>query len=197
MMTAEVLKRCSGCGLEYPLIFFRRNRRTVPHASGTEERHPKCLRCEQDAVDGRKRGNRWPAKARATIKLHARKWRLSPEAFIEKYGWDIPRIAHILKHASENTCSYCREPYDTMGHGPADVTIDIIDPRREPFIEFNVQPCCATCNRRKGNKTPEEWAVILRCWRQADRQSRLIEKEPMVWSPLWQAINPELPQCRH
>jgi 5-methylcytosine-specific restriction endonuclease McrA len=180
-MSAEVMKRCQGeCGGEYPLIFFRRK---TWHAKSTIY-HSKCIACLQAANDKKKRPDRWPDKARDTIRRHAEKYDMSLDGFIEKYGWDIPRVAHLMKHASENTCSYCRDLYSEMGHGLADITMDIIDPRKEPYLETNAQPCCRTCNTRKGDRTPEEWAIILRCWRQYDRR---MQKEALTRLPLWEA----------
>jgi hypothetical protein len=187
-MSADVLKHCNECGEEYPLLFFRRNRKC--RVSGASATRPKCIACEQDANDQKKRRDRWPDKARSTIIRHAEKYEMTPEQFTDKYGWTVRRIAHVMKHASDNTCVYCEEPYDTMGHGPADVTMDIIDPRKEPYLGTNAQPCCNTCNTRKGNKTPEEWAVILRCWRRHDRRKRLLQDDPMMRFPLWQAAIP-------
>lgn len=187
-VSAEPTKRCHECGEEYPLIFFRRDKKQLAlHASSAQGYHAVCKACEQDRTDAKKRNNRWPTKASDTTRRHAEKYGMSPDIFSERYGWDVARIAHILKHASENTCCYCREPYHTMGHGPADVTMDIIDPRKEPYLETNVQPCCATCNRRKGDSTPEDWAVQLRCWRKHDRRKRQLMRDPMLRFPLWQA----------
>lgn len=181
-------KYCVECGEEYPLIFFRRDRSNTRRTSNASDVHRgRCLACDQDAVDESKQRDRWSIKARDTIRRHAQKYRMTPGVFSDTYGWDVERVAHILRHASVNTCCYCRGPYHTMGHGPADVTLDIIDPRKEPHLETNVQPCCATCNRRKGNRTPEDWAVILRCWRKHDRRKRLLQKDPMMRYPLWQA----------
>jgi 5-methylcytosine-specific restriction endonuclease McrA len=191
-MSDELLKRCEECGDEHPLLFFRRAHYSALDASSAQRRHPKCIACEQDANDETKRKDRWTAKARDTIRRHAKKYGISPAVFMDKFGWDVPRVTHILKHASENTCCYCRDPYEAMGHGPADITMDIIDPRKEPYLDTNAQPCCATCNRRKGNRTPEEWSVILRCWRKHDQRKRLLLADPMMRYPLWQAASSEL-----
>jgi hypothetical protein len=52
-----------------------------------------------------------------------------------------------------------------MTHGLADVTIDVIDPAKEPFYSTNTRPCCMTCNRAKHDMSPEDWAKRLLGWR--------------------------------
>lgn len=51
-----------------------------------------------------------------------------------------------------------------MGHGLADITLDIQDPYRLPFYCTNTRWCCQDCNRDKGDMTPDEF--------EADRQIR-------------------------
>jgi hypothetical protein len=51
-----------------------------------------------------------------------------------------------------------------MDNAQWQVTMDIIDPRKAPYLATNVQPCCQTCNREKSNTDPELWARKLQAW---------------------------------
>jgi hypothetical protein len=53
-----------------------------------------------------------------------------------------------------------------MGHGLADITIDIVNPREPPFYDTHVKHCCGTCNKEKSQTPPELWARKLICWDQ-------------------------------
>lgn len=65
-----MLKRCQGeCGEEYPLVFFRRNKHSVSHASDTVSYRPICLACEQEAKDEDKRRDRWRDSAKGKRKV--------------------------------------------------------------------------------------------------------------------------------
>jgi hypothetical protein len=51
-----------------------------------------------------------------------------------------------------------------MGHGRADVTVDILDPKLEPFYLTNTRLPCLTCNRAKHTMGAEQWALRRRAW---------------------------------
>ena len=123
-----------------------------------------CIGCEITARTDDKKKDPWFAKARSTIRRHAARYRKTTKEFVRLYGWDTVRIAHILKHAFDNTCPYCRETYAGMPNSQWQVSVDIIDPSKPPFLETNTQPCCQTCNREKSDMPPELWARRLRCW---------------------------------
>lgn len=135
-----------------------------------------CIGCEQDARDADKQIDPFPAKARWTIRHHAMRYQMQAGEFVRNFGWDTDRVAHLLRHAFDNTCVYCRRPYSGMRNGPADVTMDIVDPDKAPFLETNTQPCCRTCNTEKSDLPPEMWARKLRFWREyeAHKQRRPI-----------------------
>jgi hypothetical protein len=124
-----------------------------------------CIPCQQTRSDLRKRLRRSIRKAHSTISNHAKNYALTKRDFERKYGWNADRVAHDIDHAYENTCCYCQIPYVDMPHGLADVTIDIIDPAKEPFYSTNTRPCCGTCNRAKNKMNPEDWAKRLLGWR--------------------------------
>jgi len=111
--------------------------------------------CRQETQDRLKEKDRAPAKARAILYSHCERYnrrngtRLTPNQFAIKFDWSVKQIAHDIAHAHENWCSYCRGAYKGMGHGLADVTLDIINPEDPPYYT-NTRFCCATCNRRKG-----------------------------------------------
>jgi hypothetical protein len=126
------------------------------------------------------------AKARSTIKHHAMRYQITAAKMTEAYGWDIERVAHLLRHAYENTCIYCRRPYSSMRNGPSDVTMDIINPREAPYLETNTQPCCQTCNQSKSDSSPEMWARKLRFWREWEANSLIPTGVPVQLSLMWE-----------
>jgi hypothetical protein len=159
--------RCKKCrGWFDQQAFFRKkqDKRRLHISSRTY--HAVCIGCETTARTERKKADYWLVKARATLRNHAKSYKNTVKEFTRLYGWDVPRLAHILKHAFDNTCPYCREPYASMPNSQWQVSMDVIDPTRPPFLETNAQPCCQTCNREKSNTPPELWARKLRAWAQ-------------------------------
>jgi hypothetical protein len=139
-----------------------------------------CRPCEETAGDTWKSANRWSTKAWDTTKSHAANLRtprkgphceawhdpgLTKEILIKRYGWLQEQLAHDAEFQYANGCSYCHHPYAAMGHGSADITIDIFDPRLPPDYGTNTRWCCPTCQRRKGLLTPEQWAIKQRIYR--------------------------------
>lgn len=116
-----------------------------------------CLMCVQEEKDRIKRPNRAAPKARHILYSHCEKYnhnygtRLKPMEFARKFGWDLKQMTHDIEHAFNNWCSYCESPYSGMGHGLAAVTLDIVNPDEAPYYT-NVRFCCATCNKRKGER---------------------------------------------
>jgi hypothetical protein len=160
-------KRCSECKQWFDEeAFFHRNYQSVLHACNRDGSRPKCIGCEDEARNVPKQCDRWTSKARDTIRRHATRFGMNSADFCRTYRWSVERLAHDLKHGYDNTCPYCRRPYDGMGHGPADITIDIIDPARPPLYDTNVKHCCGTCNKEKSQTPPELWARKLICWDQ-------------------------------
>ena len=126
-------------------VGFRRNPRRVAGILATEFR-PTCIGCEQTKRDEERHVDPFLAKARWTIRHHAEKYSMAPREFVANYGWDLERVAHLMRHAFDNTCVYCRRSYNSMLNGVRDVTMDIVDPARPPHLETNTTPCCQTCN---------------------------------------------------
>lgn len=165
-------KQCSRCRGTFPVLFFRKEK------FGRYTRRAVCIGCEQTERDQIKQRNRFRDKARNCIRKHAerigQKWGCLRAAFSERYGWNIDNIEHDLRHAWENGCPTCRQPFKSMPHGLADMTLDVIDPNTEPFYQTNVRIQCRTCNTAKGDKRPDEWAVLRIAWAQwEDWQAKL------------------------
>jgi len=128
--------------------------------------HHVCLACVQEEKDREKSPQRSKPKARAILYSHCQKYNrrygtsYTPMGFASKFGWSLDQIVHDIEHAFSNWCSYCGSAYSKMSHGLADVTLDIINPD-EPWYYSNTRFCCATCNKRKGELSPEKWGKFL------------------------------------
>ena len=163
---------CGNCGARFPpevaAVFFVLNRR---RSGGSNPDHkPICVGCEQTARDERTR-RRWALTlAGDTINAYARRYGLGREAFEARYGWRAARLAHDIGHAFHNTCTYCWKPYAEMEQGLADVTVDVADPRFEPYYATNTRLCCRSCSTERAQLAPEQWALKLSGWRIWRRQ---------------------------
>lgn len=144
-------KRCSRCGESYDAeVFFRKTR--VAYAYDRSGTRPVCIGCEQQMRDDSKRRNRWLRKATDALRGHARKLGLTT-AELRQHGWAPDRMAHEAEHVYANGCPECGEPFIGMGHGLADITLDVIDVDAPPVYGLNTRWICMTCNRMKG-RTP-------------------------------------------
>jgi len=156
--------RCTRCGTRYPPHLvgtaFRTVRRRMHQAS--RQAGNVCRPCEQTGRDERKIGDRWAVKARDVIRRHATRLGVSKDDLINVHGWDSARLAHDAEFQYGNGCNYCGHSYQAMGHGLADITLDIVDRARPPHYRTNTRWCCQTCNRKKGVMTPDAF--------EADRQ---------------------------
>jgi hypothetical protein len=162
-------KKCNKCGGEWDAeAFFRK--RNLPHmklsAPSFIDYHPTCIGCELSERNDPTPEERARRKADNSIRLHAEKYKMKPSEFATRFGWDIERMVYEILHGHENTCPYCYERYDVMGHGLTDITLDIVNPEREPYYRTNVKWCCATCNREKATMPPELWDRRLIVWPQ-------------------------------
>jgi hypothetical protein len=173
------LQRCKTCGDNYDReAFFRhKNDKRRLHIS-SREYHADCIGCEGTARTERKKADRWLAKARSTIHRHAKKYGRTFDEFVRIYGWVPARVAHIMEHAHDNTCVYCTDLYMGMPNSEWQVTMDVIDPKKQPFLTTNVQPCCQSCNRGKSNTDPEVWARKLRAWAQWKERQKVLATLP-------------------
>lgn len=175
-------RQCSRCGGLFAETFFRKSPDQRLRA-GIAARRYVCIGCEQTARDEKKGRRRSLVKANNAIRSHARtyvrKGLVSDQAaFAERYDWHADQLAHDIEHAAANGCPYCRRAYADMAHGLADVTLDIIDPRAEPYYRTNVRWVCSTCNKAKQDLSPERWGEQLQAWQRWEhRQHELGQAE--------------------
>jgi hypothetical protein len=172
---------CNSCGENYEDVFFRQMNVFI------------CMGCESKKADETKRGNRFRSKAGSTLRRHGERYIKqglvnSIQDFAEKFGWDINKIEHQLRHDYSNGCLECGDPYAAMGHGLYDITVDIINPSNAPYWGINTRLICQTCNRKKGKTAPDIWAKRRSCWNKWKRRQALIEQNPLIALPLWASI---------
>ena len=129
-------------------------------------------------AESRHRGDPWIVKAWSTIRTHRQlyareyqngrndlpNWNGNPLTFAEAYGWDARLIADEMKAAFEGPCRSCGCSFKSMGHGPADLTVDIINHTLEPFYDYNTRFLCGSCNSRKGRRPPDEHTRLKRAY---------------------------------
>lgn len=169
----EVVTRshCSRCRGSFEQdVGFRRN--PGGRKAGILAFRAVCIGCEQTKRDDERHIDPFLSKARWTIRHHAEKYSMAPREFVANFGWDVERVAHLMRHAFDNTCVYCRRAYSSMLNGVRDVTMDIVDPARPPHLETNTTPCCQTCNSEKRDLAPDIWARKLRFWREWEEHQR-------------------------
>jgi 5-methylcytosine-specific restriction endonuclease McrA len=138
-----------------------------------------CIGCEQTNRDTKRHVDPFIAKARWTIRHHAARRGMKSPEFAASFGWDVHRVAHLLRHQYENTCTYCRRPYSSMLNGVRDITIDIINPANKPYLETNTTPCCQTCNSSKRDLPPDDWARKLKFWREYEANQQAAPTVPV------------------
>lgn len=138
-----------------------------------------CKPCYQTQRTERTRKNRWREKARNTLRSHSKRLGIPQEDLREKHGWNIDQMAEDMEFAYQNGCPECHEAYSEMEHGPRDITLDIWDKRLEPGYS-NTKYMCDTCNKAKGEMTPEDWIILKRLWRERDifLAEKLLHPEP-------------------
>ena len=171
-----IFRRCSRFPGEYPEQFFRRHRSPLNAFRGNEPLHYVCIGCELTERTEKKRANRWIVKANSTLRRHAKRFEISISDMITRYGWNVDRIAHELEHHYNNGCSNCGRSYRSMGHGLADVTIDIFDRTALPVYGHNTRIICQTCNREKGTLSVEDNAAKSIGWRLWEETQKQLEK---------------------
>jgi DNA-directed RNA polymerase subunit RPC12/RpoP len=81
-------------------------------------------------------------------------------------------MIHDAQHSYDNSCTYCGHMFKDMGHGLADITLDIVDPSQPPYYAVNVRWVCATCNREKSRTPPALWGARRACWELWTRRTK-------------------------
>ena len=182
------VKKCSKCGGDWDLeACYRKNqqRGAVLGALSTRDYHPTCVMCELTERNDPTPEQRAHRKAENCIALHAQKYGMEPKEFARRYDWDVARMKYDILHGYENTCHYCWERYGAMGHGLSDITLDIVDPKAEPYYRTNARWCCQTCNREKSAMPPDLWARRLAAWPRHMKWREGIRNEPTFGLPLF------------
>lgn len=169
-----VQSRCSTCGETYDEeAFFGHSERRFAYL----RRRPICFGCQQEKRDAGKRCDRWVKKANGTIARHARRLGLAADVLRLQFGWSPDRLIHDGKHAHKNGCPYCKRLFRDMNGGDlGNITIDVVDPRQEPYYVVNTKWVCATCNKEKQRTPPELWARKLACWDKWERRKAYLAK---------------------
>ena len=101
----------------------------------------------------------------------------------EVYGWDPERMAHDAEHVYSNSCPECSKPFKGMGHGLNDMTLDIIDPQKQPYYNLYTRWICMSCNRAKSSTPPDEWGQRRAYERKWFRRQQLISMNPHEFGP--------------
>lgn len=173
-------RRCNRCGEMYPPHLVEAAFRSVRTRDASCVRRPGniCRACADTARDQRKVANRWAVKARDVVRRHAIRLEISKEDLVERYGWNPGLLAHDAEFQYGNGCNYCAHPYIEMGHGLADITLDIQDRSKPPGYRTNTKWCCQTCNRKKGAMTPEAWEAHLEMWRRWASHQQMLKNDP-------------------
>lgn len=193
-------RTCNRCSKTYHgekvvgLAFWKNDRARGTYTSPRST----CKPCEQKKRDEKKGANRWGDKFRRATVAHAKKymaarhWETDPDwpeiktvnEFIAVFGWDLGKGAKAMETQYENGCCRCRKPYEEMGHGLQDITVDIKNPEDPPDWE-NVQFLCMTCNRQKGSLAPEEDQIMQRIYREHAIHMERLERDQGVGT-LWE-----------
>lgn len=159
---------CVRCGTVYPPHLVEWAFRA--HRAGLYRKRL-CEVCAQTAR--RKHRNPWVIKAHSVMRNHADRRGIDKDELVAVYGWDPQRLALDAEHQYAGGCNYCGELYAGMGHGLADITLDIQDPTRHPYYCTNTKWCCQTCNRDKGAMSPEAFEArrqVLNHWKWSKNQ---------------------------
>jgi hypothetical protein len=181
-----ILKKCSKCGGTWDEeAFFRKNSEHRRSGQVYLATHAVCIGCELTERNDPTPEERARRKAQNTIATHAEKRDMLPSEFAKRYGWDVERMVYDVIHGHKNTCTYCWEKYERMGHGLSDMTLDVIDRGREPYYRTNTKWCCATCNREKATLTPELWDRRLIVWPQYMKWREGVIANPTHGLPLF------------
>ena len=158
----EERKRCTKCGVEHPLHFFRKTRKKGMHDGvAYQYRLSICRACESKERIAKKQTNPpnpFIRKAGKTIVLHAKRMEITSKKFLLNFDLTVKYIATLFErewklHELGYTCLNCEHP-----HSPklSDFTLDLIDSKRPP-TRSNLRVICRTCNTEKGIKDPTEY----------------------------------------
>ena len=139
---AEVeLKTCSKCKIEKPLTEFSKDK------SKKDGHKYVCKLCENSRIKAYYEANREKLKAQKKAYYHTPRGRFfSHRKTAKKRGIEFLLTEEEAVELIKKPCTYCGKP-GLSG-------IDRIDSNGVYTIE-NCEPCCGTCNNRKGTKSKE------------------------------------------
>ena len=154
----EKRKKCSRCGVDHPLSFFRKNRTSRHGYVPTEFRKSVCKECESKERIAKRDANPFRPKARATLLYHSQKEGMSPKQFSHKFGIKLNYLEMLFRDAwflyeRGGKCHSCGHLYK---NDLSDFQLDKIFPDLPP-TRSNLRVICKTCNVAKGNKNPIEY----------------------------------------
>ena len=149
----EERRKCTKCGVEYHLSFFRKNRTSRHTRVPTEFRKTICKKCEIEERIIAKKADPFTPKATKTIYEHAKKQHMTSKQFVDKYDLSVKYIASLfedawLLHEMKRACQSCGKPFD---NDLRKFHLDVIDRKKEP-TRSNLRVICEHCNLGKGKK---------------------------------------------
>jgi len=160
-METEERKKCTRCGVNHLLSFYRIKRK---YETFRHTRVPKiyysdiCKKCEIEERITKKIDDPFTPKAKKTIYEHARKRNMSSKEFLANYDLSVKYIANLfedawLLHELGRGCHSCEKPFD---NDLRKFHLDVIDRKRDP-TRSNLRVICEHCNLGKGSKPPAIW----------------------------------------
>lgn len=152
----EARKKCSRCGVDHPLYFFRKKGKRgygyVPRYEAI------CKECESKERIAKRDANPFKPKAREAIARHAKQEKMSPRQFSHEYGITLDYVQMLFRdawllHENGSKCHSCFKPFKGSLD---DFTLDKIFPDQPP-THSNLRVICRTCNTAKGIKNPIQY----------------------------------------
>jgi hypothetical protein len=143
-----------------------------------------CRPCRLEIDQAIKEADPWLLKAQQSLRRHMSKWKRrwgidSSTQLDAIYGLNARWLADQFQRAANRECCYCDGVFTTPDArlGWSNMTLDQFDPSQPPHRD-NMRIACATCNRAKGDMTPEQWAQYQHGWRL--RADHIVE---VGWTP--------------
>lgn len=165
-------KRCTSCGGDYLLDFFRHranpkgNRALTPDAQRYRDR---CIGCEairkrKELIDQRLRSKAITARRRHGVSLKKLGRIKEQDELEEVYGWTLDLMIDDIKRVMVKGCPYCLQQVSIAEKGLGIITLDILDVDQSPHYSTNVRWCCARCNSEKQQTPPDIWGARQSMW---------------------------------
>lgn len=150
-------KKCSRCGVEFPLSFFYKMRRKT-HNGYIMEYDTVCKECRSKERIAKRDTNPFRPKAGFAISWHAKREGMSAKQFSHNFGITLDYAEMLFKdawllHENGSKCHSCMHPFK---HDLRDFQLDKIFPDLPP-TRSNLRVICSTCNTAKGTKNPIDY----------------------------------------